>query len=434
MPEFYKTVDGKKLFCDAEGNLIEKDGKHVKVPADNNTAIDIESGADEAAKMLAKALEAAHAAGDKVAVEAAEKALGSMTKLVEKMGELAEKSTQKVAVVETAASFDTEAFESQVKSMVDGQRGTAKAMIRTKEDLNFLAKSTDRSDLTGEVIDVDRDEEITRAPVRSPFLEQIADNVPTESDTIRYIEVAGESGAPAPTAELATIPQKDYTFVARTATVEKIAVINKHSKELLKYGPELVAAVRRMIDIDLRLVVDAQLLSGNGTSPNLQGVLGVAPVLDAAAIGSQRVANANLFDVLRIAATKIATAGKGQFIPNYVILNPVDTETFDLTKNADGDYIMPPFYDASGRLVRGARVIENTGITAGTFLMGDFNYMHVRPNGGYELELSNSDGDDFSQDIIAMKLSRYLAAYVKNNNNGAFMTGTIATAITTLTS
>jgi len=272
-----------------------------------------------------------------------------------------------------------------------------------------------------------------RAPVRAPFIEQIADTVPTDSDTIEYIEVQGESGAPAPTAELAAIPEKDYTFIARRAAVEKIAVMNKHSIELLKHGPELVAAVRRMLDVDLNLVTDAQLLNGNGTPPNLQGVLGVAPVLNAAAIGAQVVDSPNLFDVLRVAATKIAVAGKGQFIPNFVILNPEDTEKFDLTKDADGNYIMPPFYDAAGRRVRGARIIENTGIAADTFLMGDFSYMHVRPKGGVEVELTNSDGTDFANDILSIKMRRFLAAYVKNNNNGAFMTGTISTAITELT-
>ena len=250
--------------------------------------------------------------------------------------------------------------------------------------------------------------------------------VPINSDSAKYTEVTGTTGAPATTAELGTIGQVDRTFQAYSKPVQKIAAISKHSNELLKYGPELVAVLKDMLAIDLNLATDAQLLSGNGTAPNLQGVLGVAPVLDVTAVGAQVVANANLFDVLRIAMTKIAVTGKGKFVPNYIVLNPADSEELDLTKASDGTYIMPAFYAANGMLIKGARVIENTGMTAGSFLVGDFRYLHVRTNGGVEVEITNSDSTDFQSDIIAIKMRRHLAAYVKTNDNGAFITGDIS--------
>lgn len=385
-----------------------------------------EQTTDEVAKMINTATEKAVKDADARLAAQVEKADKAVDALLESVVEKAKGRTNNVELPTQKASFDVESVTKRFEVM-QKEAGTAFLTIKSANDLDYLAKSTDRTDLTGVVIEPSIDPEITRTPVRTTFIENIADVVPINSDTAKWTEVTGASGAPASTAELAAIPQKDYTFQAYTQPVQKIAVINKHSNELLKYGPELVAVLKTMLAEDLNIVVDGQLLSGNGTAPNLQGVLGVAETLDATAVGTQRVADANLFDVIRIAVTKIMVAGKGKYVPTHVILNPTNSEELDLTKNADGDYIMPAFYAPNGMLVKGARVIENTGITAGTFLIGDFRHLHVRPNGGTEIEISNSDSDDFQKDLIAIKMRRHLAAYVRNNDSGAFMTGTIAT-------
>jgi HK97 family phage major capsid protein len=242
-----------------------------------------------------------------------------------------------------------------------------------------------------------------------------------------------ETGAPASTAELATMPEKDFTFQEYKKPVQKITVSNKHSVELLSDGPELVSAIKSMLADDVNIVTDTQLLSGNGTAPQLQGVLGVSTDVNTL-IGAQILVGATHFDVLRITRTKIAVQGKGKFRANYVLLNPVDVEAMDLTKDTTGNYVLPPFYSADGTRVAGAMVIENTAITAGTFLMGDFRKLHVRRKGGVEVEITNSDGTDFVKDIITVKIRRRLVSYVRTNDNGAFMTGTFATIKTNLAS
>lgn len=425
MFKFYKLVNGTKFYCDEKGVLIQKDGADQAVPETDTTAVDVESGVDEATKMLSEAMQKAIAEGDKVAAAQIEKTMGAVEKFFDAVEEKAKTRTSKVELPAQKASFDVESVTKRFGNLIK-EAGSVVFGVKSLNELDYLAKSTDRTDLTGVVIEPSIDPEITRAPVRTTFIENIADVVPIDSDSAKWTEVTGATGAPASTAELAAIPQKDYTFQAYSQPVQKIAVLNKHSNELLKYGPELVAVLKRMLQEDLNIVVDDQLLSGNGTAPNLQGVLGVAEELDATAVGAQRVADANLFDVIRIAVTKIMVAGKGKYVPTHVILNPADSEELDLTKNAEGDYIMPSFYAPNGQLIKGARVIENTGITAGTFLVGDFRHLHVRPNGGVEIEISNSDADDFQKDLIAIKMRRHLAAYVRNNDSGAFMFGDIS--------
>ena len=83
---------------------------------------------------------------------------------------------------------------------------------------------------------------------------------------------------------------------------------------------------------DVNIITDDQLLNGNGTGSNLTGVTSVASVYDATAVGTKRVANANLYDVIRVGLTLVAKTGKGKFLANYVILNPEDADELDLAK------------------------------------------------------------------------------------------------------
>lgn len=432
MFKFFKLVNGKKFYCDEKGVLVQKDGADVEVPATDTEATDVET-IDEATKMLGEAFRKAVEAGDKVTQESLRKAHEAVSSFFDAIAEKATTATPKVEVTAKTSSFNADEV---LKGLEDVKTKSGTSMvfeIKSAEDLKVLQKSVSKTDLTGDVILPDLQPGVERAPVREVFIEQIADTQETTSDYVSYVEVVTETGAPATTAELAAIPEKDFTFQEFKKPVQKIAVINKHSVEILSDGPELVSAIKGFLAEDLNIVTDGQLLSGNGTAPNLQGVLGVATDLNTE-IGTQILVGATHADVLRIGMTKIRVAGKGKFRPTHIILNPVDVEALELTKASDGQYVLPPFVTSDGMRIGGATVIENTAITAGTFLMGDFRKLHIRRKGGVEVEITNSDADDFTKDIVTFKIRRRLVSYVKANDNGAFRTGTFATIKTNLAS
>lgn len=431
MKKKYIIVAGKKLYCDEKGALLKNaEGEFEEVPETDTTAEEVseeEVGEGEVAKALKKAKDAILAKADKSLGESQVKALESIDALFKGISDSAKKHT-KVGAGEAKASFNVEEVEKGLKDLATHQRNSFAFEIKSKKDLEFLTKSTAHDDLTGDVIQPNVVPEITRGPVRTVFMESICDVTPNmTSDNLAYVETVTETGAPASTAELATIPEKDFAFQEFKAPLKKITVSNKHSVEILSDAAQLVNAIKGWLQEDVNIVTDQALLTGNGTGANLQGVLGVATVLDAAAVGTKRVANANLYDVIRVALTKVAVAGKGKFNANYVVLNPTDADELDLTKDDNGQYVLPPFRSADGTMIKGARVIENVGMTAGSFLVGDFTKFHLGTKGGIEIEMTNSDGTDFAKDILTVKLRRRMAAYIRTNDSGAFQTGVIAT-------
>ena len=432
MKKFFRIVAGRKFFCDEKGILLkDEEGNFEEVSESAEAEAEEVSESDEATEEVAKMLKAAR---DQVVTDA-EKSLGdSQVKAVEAVDEMFKNIAEaagkhtRVADGEEKAAFDVDVVRKGLSDLHSGNRQSFAFSVNSEKDLkHLLTKSTSEGDLTDDVIEPQRVTEISRDPVRSVFIESIADVTPNmTSDALSYVEATSESGAPLPTAELATMPEKDFTFAEFKAPLKKITVTNKHSVEILQDAAQLVSAIKGWLQEDVNIVVDDQLLNGSGVGANLSGVITQASVLDAAEVGTKRVEDANLYDVIRVAITKIAVAGKGKFTATHVILNPEDADELDLTKDANGQYILPPFRSADGTLIKGARIIENVGITAGDFLVGDFKKLHVGTKGGVEIEMTNSDGTDFSKDILTVKLRRRVASYVRQNDNGAFYTGDIS--------
>lgn len=442
MKKKFRVVAGKNFFCDEKG-LLEKDeaGLYREVPEEEvadaeEVAETDDSATEEVAKMLKEARAQVQTDAEKSLGDSQVKALEAVDAMLKGIAEAATSHVTKVSEAgQTKASYDVEAVTKGIAELSDNQRNVFSFEIKTKQDLDFLVKATSESgSLTDDVIEPQRESEITRDPVRQVFIEGISDVTPNmTSDNLSYVEVITETGAPATTAELGTIGEKDFDFQEFKAPLKKIAITNKHSVEILKDAPQLVSAIKAWLAEDVNIVTDQQLLNGDGTGSNLTGVMTVASVLDAAEVGTKTVANANLYDVIRLAITKIAVNGKGKFQATHVLLNPEDADELDLTKDANGQYVLPPFRSADGTQIKGARVIENVGVPTGDFLVGDFRKLHIGTQGGVEVEMTNSDGTDFSKDILTVKLRRRVASYVRTNDNAAFWTGTISTVITELT-
>lgn len=437
MKKFFRIVADTKLYCDEKGILLkDEEGNVEEVPETDTDAVEAEvedEGVEEVEKMLKEAADQVTSKAKKSVEKMGSDAIKAVEAMFASFAKSAKKHTKEIETVETKSSIDVEAIEKGLKELSDGQRDKFTFSISSKKDLDMLAKSTSESgSLTGDVIEGDRVTEITRDPVRSVFIESIADVTQITSDHLSYVEVVTETGAPALTAELGDIPEKDFEFQEFKAPLKKITVMNKHSVEILKDAPQLVSAIKGWLNEDVNIVTDDQLLNGSGIGDNLSGVFTVASELDATAVGTKRVADANLYDVIRVALTKVAVTGKGKFMANYVLLNPEDADALDLTKDANGQYILPPFRSANGTEIKGARVIENVAVPAGEFLVGDFRKLHIGVKGGVEVEMTNSDGTDFAKDILSVKLRRRIASYVRANDNGAFWTGTIADVISAL--
>lgn len=327
--------------------------------------------------------------------------------------------------------FDSEKYKAWVKSVKGGQKS---AFTFEVKDFDFRRKTSEAGDmaeadtLDGEISLSELEPGITRAPVREPFLEQLVTVGSINSPIDVWLEMTGSTGVPLSVAELALLPKISYDFVERSARVKKIGAYLKYSREMAEDLANLVSEVRNYLVEDVRRAIDVQLLSGDGTGDKLAGILDNVIAYDAGDFAGT-IDDANRFDVIETAVSQVTTA---LFRPNYVVVHPTDRAKMRLTKGSDGHYVLPPFIASDGSVLSGVRLVANTGITVGKFLVGDFTKMSVKYKRGLTVEMSNSDGDDFIRDRFTVKATVRLVARVKENDYEAFVYGDFDTAISAL--
>ena len=318
-------------------------------------------------------------------------------------------------------------FASEVKS------GAKSSVLLEMNDVDF-AKVKIAGDIsidgniTGELPQAQLDPVVSRDPQRQPFIEQLVSVGTIGSNLDAWIETTNEDGDALPVAELAKLPAKDYDFARKTAEVKKIGVYTKYSSEMAEDLPNLVSEIKNFLISDLKRTVDVQLLSGDGEYDDLTGLLKNAVTYSSGSFAGT-VKEANRFDVVETAVSQVTTA---LHTPNCILVHPTDFSKMNLTKNADGTYVLPPFITAGGQTISGVRVVANTGMTVGTFLVGDFNKASLKYKKGLTIEMTNTDQDDFVKDRFTVKATVRLVLRVRENDYEAFVKGNFDTAITSL--
>lgn len=304
--------------------------------------------------------------------------------------------------------------------------GGDKASIRM--ELKAVGNMALGTNITGQIPLASREAGITRIVRRNPFILGLVNVGTIASNLWEWVEQKNPEGGAAMTAEGTKKSQADFDLVLASASVKKVTAFIKVTTEMLDDVELMRAEIDNELVELLDLKIDEQLLSGDGLTVNLIGILENA-VAWAAGSFALSIVLPNQADVLRVAINQIRVA---QFNPNAILMHPTDVAKLELTKGTDGHYIMPPFTSIDGTIVKGLPVIENVGVTEGDFLVGDFTKAGVRFRKGITLDVG-FENDDFTKNFVTILAEARLVQRVKSNHYPAFVTGTFATAITALT-
>lgn len=327
-------------------------------------------------------------------------------------------------------------FEAELKDAVEANKTALKDLQENQKGaVNFTMKAAGTMTIAGNYSGgtvglTSWDPEFARIVRRQPFMRELVRIIATDNMYIAWAEQKNADPGVADTvAEGATKPQTDFDIVEATAKVEKIAVWIKVSKEALADIKFLQGEINTELRELIELKLDEQIISGNGTSPNLKGILSVAPTFAAVSTLALLVPTPNRFDVLVAAVAQLAAAN---FYGDAVVINPSDYYAMQLTKDAEGRYLLPPFQSVDGMTVAGLRLVANNGVAVGTFLAGDFKKatLAIREEMNIQVGYVN---DDFIKNLITILAELRAVLFVKSNWYNAFVKGTFSTAITALT-
>lgn len=310
------------------------------------------------------------------------------------------------------------------KNLKHSQNGSLS--IETKVAANILVSTN----TTGRVASFERDAERSKPQRRNPFILDLVNVSVTNAANISYVERSAPDGNPGMTAEGAVKPLIDFDYVERIAPVKKMTAVIKMSKEMLEDVEGFAADTEDELIERLSLLFDEQLLSGDGLGQNLVGLEANATPFAAGVFASTiAAANVNNYDVLRVAINQVVL---NNFDPTVIVTSPSDVAAMELTRASDGHYIMPPFAAADGTVISGIRVVANNGVTAGDFIVGDFNKFKVKVRENLNIDYGH-ENDDFRRNLLTAICEGRAVAYIPNNYFGAIVKGDFATAKVALT-
>ena len=296
--------------------------------------------------------------------------------------------------------------------------------------LSVKADMTIAADFSGEVIPADRVAGYKYDPTRPVHVRSLIPQGSTASDVVRFVKESGYSNGAAATAEGTTLTQSDFDMAASDANVRKIGTYFRISEEMLADTPQLTSYLSARAPEKLLEVEDTQIISGNGSAPNLSGITTDAAAFDVSASGQfyQAVDNANQFDVLIAALNQLAIAN---YSADTIMLHPTDFHKILLLKDTTAEYLKKDVYQGLQPQFNGVKVVLNTAITAGTFLVGNFSQgtqLWVRDN--VNVEFFREDGTNVRDGFVTVRVSERVA--LTNYLPNAFVYGTFSTAIASL--
>lgn len=361
-------------------------------------------------------------------VEAVKEAVDKANQLSDKVDKLIEDVTKVAAETDKATKQHENrpvSFKESLMKALNEKSAELKALKEAKHQISGFgievksAGTMTLSNYTGGTALTDMVEPgITGIPTRRPFLLQILNPQPTTSNTIRYVQKKNRDGGAGVTAEGTAKTQADFDLVETTATVQKITSYIKVSKEMMDDIPFIMGEINGELRTLVNLKIDSELLAGSTFTSDISDSASTFT----AGTWANSVPSANNMDVLRIAISQIAV---NLFDANYILMHPTDVAQFDLEKDADGQYVIPPFRSINGMQVKGVQIIENTGVTAGTYYVGDFTKMTVKMREEFNIAVG-FENDDFTKNLVTILGEARLACYFKSNYAGAIIEGTFA--------
>lgn len=238
---------------------------------------------------------------------------------------------------------------------------------------------------------------------------QVIDVIPggnTNQTSIVYMEETTYTNTAAEVAEAGEKPEAALALTERSEPVRKIAVWLPVTDEQLEDVPGIQSYLNNRLPFMVRQRLDTQILVGDGTAPNISGIL------DRAGIQTQAKGADPTPDAVYKAMTKVRVTGRA--IPSAYISHPNDWQEVRLLRTADGIYIWGNPSEAGPERIWGLTVVQAEGLTEGTSLVGDFrNFSELVMRSGMAVKVSDSHSDYFikNKQAIRAEIRAALAVY-----------------------
>jgi len=245
-----------------------------------------------------------------------------------------------------------------------------------------------------------------------PFsMEALLPSTTTSSNAIEFTKEASFTNSAAEAAEGSAKAESSLTWSLVNMPVSTVAHWIKISKQLAADAPALAAYVNTRMRYGVDQKVDTQLVVGDGTAPNISGTYDSGNFTAHGYTNAALTAISSTFKKLVLIRKIMADLYTAGYPADAIVLNPADWATIEieLFTTAAGQTLYS-VNDAGQARLFGIPVIQAIGMAADTFQVGRFSEAYMVYNReGVVVEMSDSDSDNFTKNLITLRAERRLA-------------------------
>ena len=190
--------------------------------------------------------------------------------------------------------------------------------------------------------------------------------------------------------------------------VSTVAHWIKISRQLAADNAALAAYVDLRMRYGVNRKVETQLVSGDGTAPNISGFLDSGNFTAHGYLSGDLGATLAKLVLIRKIIGDLEAAG---YNPDAIVLNPADWAQVEIDIFTANTNLVAFRYDEMGRPVLfGRRVVASVGMTADNLAVGAFgDHGTIYDRENVVVEMSDSDSDNFTKNLITLRAERRLA-------------------------
>ncbi len=215
-------------------------------------------------------------------------------------------------------------------------------------------------------------------PVIQPGIRQelrirdLLTTVPVTGQNYTYFKENLHTRGAGPVAEGGLKPTSNVTFTTQTDRVKKIAVWMPVTDEALDDVPQLMAYLQELLRYDLKLEEERQILKGDGTGENLNGLMTQATVYDAALTKAGDTA----IDLVRRAIYQVRK--QSMLSADGIVMTELDWMNIELQKDGENRYLFANLQGLVTPVLWGRPVVTSDSVdegdvdTGGEFLVANF--------------------------------------------------------------
>ncbi len=360
-----------------------------------------------------------------------------VTKMQEQLDDMTTKMDDIIAMRQAGISVNDQldqVFKSEGYKNAKENKGTSHQFELKASTINTANSFTETA---SPIIPYDRDPLVESDPKRVLVFQQIMSRGSVnQSDYIDWVERTSETTGTAMKKENQQFGQSDISWTSHKRAVEKITDSIKVNREKLEDTDWVRSEIMDVLNYNLPFKLEEQILDGNGTSPNLEGMLNsssdnyIKP-FDAPTGIEGMVSAAQRYSALKAAMLQVelgntSKTNKTGFLTTHIVTNPTDYYLLSEEKDNEGRYLYPG--DTPIRIM-GVPVLKSQFLSSDEFVVGNFSLPKIYTRRNVTIRMWEQNSDDPVYDRVTFTATWRGSFRIKEFQKWGLVTGTYTNAI-----